>query len=60
MLIYHDLHKSAEVIGSRDSLCQGLKQSTSKVTRKTVKKSQLTRINTNFLRDLGFKVRQYK
>lgn len=74
MLIYHNLYKEVYANQSDDSLDQDSKQSSSIATaaaavsdNKTDKQKQkptrttiLTRSNTNFLRSLGYRVRQYK
>lgn len=56
MLIYQNSYKNVSVDDHTNSPPKELKQSAS--SKKL--SAQLTRANTNFLRSLGFKVRQYK
>lgn len=62
MLIYQDWHKSTAPLHPPDSLQEDLKQSTSGSDNNTYQRSKslLTRNNTNFLRNLGYRVRQYQ
>lgn len=58
MLIYHDSYKAPSTNNRGDSLPRDVEQSTSR--SKTPASTLLTRANANFLRSLGFRVRQYK
>lgn len=65
MLIYQNAYKNVSVDDRYNSSTQELGQPTSQIsnrsdTNQKKQLAQLTRANTNFLRNLGFKVRQYK